>query len=125
MDTRADRIEKAHIPLILVILSNSGLTVYSSRDYYRDTDHYCTDDDAERRIVVLFDLMMDIKDPAQDEISDREKDEADDHKDQRRDQYLRELIKPDYKCRYCWRDEIHQHLLSSAKTRIDKWNSQP
>src|SRR5690606_3017651 len=24
--------------------------------------------------------------------------------------------------RYCWRDEIHQHLLSSTKTRIDKWN---
>jgi hypothetical protein len=125
MDTKADRIEKAHIPLILVILSNSGLTVYSSRDYYRDTDHYRTDDDAERRIVVLFDLVMDIKNTAQNEVSDRKKYEADDDKDQRRDQYLRELIKPDNECRYCWRDEIHQHLLSSAKTRIDKWNSQP
>src|SRR5215204_5621352 len=73
-----------------VILSTSAL--YRCRDDDGKADHDRADDNAERCILVFFDLFVDMEYAAQNSVRDAKNNKADKDEYERRDQHLKQLI---------------------------------
>jgi hypothetical protein len=69
-----------------------SLAVDRRGDDDRKPDHDRTDHDAERGIMILFYLFVNVEDLAQYRVSDAKDHEPDENKEQRADEHLKQLI---------------------------------
>jgi len=90
-----------------------------------DSDHNCSDDDAQRGILVLFDLFVNMKELAQNSICDGKKHQPDKDEYQSSYYYFQQLIEFDDERKGARVNKIYQHLFSSTKAGVNERHSQP
>jgi hypothetical protein len=81
-----------HFPFSISRFPVKILAVDRGGDDDGDADHYRTDHDAERGILIFLDLLVNVKHSAQDKISDGKENYADRNENQRRYQNFKQLV---------------------------------
>jgi hypothetical protein len=121
-----DEIEnRLSVPLSLIPRPRNSSAVDRRGNDQSDAEHDRPDDNAERRIVIFFDLFMNVKDTAQNAVRNGEKDQTDKNEDQGRHQNFEQRVEfYDERQRGVQLKKGQKHLFSSTKTTgIDEGNS--